>query len=418
MKIDQNQNISNRRRLIINQNSIQYLKLLQMPLIEIHRYLLEESEKNPILEVEVQQNSNYIEKSSNFDIEEKISIYSHLEKQVRETFYDKIDLKIAGYIIGNLDENGFFSIDTNIACNELAIDIKRFKSVLKKINFLDPIGIATKDLQESLLIQLEDKNKKDSFAYYIIKWFYSYLLSNKVIKITKLLKRSKEEIEKIFKSDISTLNFSLLESFQKECNFPVSADILVKQEKDQIIVKYLKNHLPIVSFNRKYLKHYLITKNVEEKEFIEKYYLAGKNLLNNIIDRNKLLLKLVTYVVKKQQNHLFFDKKLSNLTEREIAKYLKTSISTVSRLISNKYIETPRGILPVKKFLTSNSKNSYILQKLKQIVKEENKEYALTDDMIAKKLKNMGITCSRRSIANYRKKLHFENSFFRKESKS
>jgi len=379
--------------------------ILKLPVLELKNYLDEQIEKNPLLEkveIDVFNKEKKFFDPSIVQIKTKPSLYEHLMFQAREAFSNKEDLKIAKYLIMNLNEKGYLQIELKEIASLLSIPIKNIKDVLKKIQRFDPVGIAAKNLQESILIQLKAKNKTKQLSFYIIKNHFKDLLYRKKF-ILKKFKIREEKLEEIIRRDYKGLKTDLTAEFSDDIIPHVVVDIVIKYEykKWKILIK----------------EGYFIKKNEkfffkireEEKSIIKKYEKEGLSIIQAIENRKSLLKKIAFFLIHSQKRYFLGEEDIIPYNVSYLSKKLKVHPSTMYRAISNKYVECPRGILPLKSFF-SYSKNKEIL---KEVIEKEKK--ISSDKELSKKLLSYGIKLSRRTIAKYRKQLLIPSSRMRRK---
>lgn len=463
----QAQNIKQIQRLIMSQEMQQALQFLELPIMELQPLIEAELEQNPVLESEIdypeneiedeEQNENGLdEKELHFDerdfqimeqldeelgdhfresgttekkqsiedeklknyldslICQKSTLFSHLMEQSREIFESPLDLKMAEALIGNFDEHGFLKTPLKEIALLNGCSEKNLSVVLEKIKTLEPKGIGAKDLQESLLIQLSLLGKEKSAAYEIVKNCYDHLLHNRIPLIQKTLKLSENEIKKAIK-DISKLDLNPALGFSSITLAPIVEDLTIKEDGDDFVIFVNEDPLPPLRLKEKYLK--LLedeTLHPETKEFIQKKIASARWMLKNLTERNETLVRIAHLLVKKQQQFLKQrEGKLTPLTMLQIAEELGVNESTVTRAVSNKYINTPKGLLSLRSFFSNgyttkegvDISSSNIKQEVQDIIKNENKKKPLSDAAISKIIEENGTVCARRTIAKYRVQL-------------
>ncbi|NGX35132.1 MAG: RNA polymerase sigma-54 factor [Candidatus Anoxychlamydiales bacterium] len=389
------------------------LLMLQMTNLELKKFLEIEIEKNPILEIKssdierFNHSNDEIKKKSS--IKYKPSLFEHLFTQAKEAFFLKKDLFIAENIIGNLDKKGYFSIDIENFSKELKISKEEILKILKIIKTFDPKGIAAKNLKERFLLQIDTKK---SIEYKIINEHFENILKNKINIIAKKLKKNVRDVQKIIEKIILKSTFDPTENFSKDPPKNISADIFIKKLGKNWVIE-IDEDLPYFEINKN-----LVNLLEKDKKYSSKKYIFLANLLmKNIKIRRKTLYNISIYVIKKQRSYLLDKSNLLPMSIKEVAKSLNLHPSTISRAISNKYIDCPNGLLPIKSFFSKslkNEKNPLGLSKAKLILKDlisnENKKSPLSDAKISKLLKEKGINIQRRTIAKYRKILKIGSS--------
>jgi RNA polymerase sigma-54 factor len=356
---------------------------------------------------------------------QKTTLFSHLMEQAKEIFEDSSDLTMAEVLIGHFDKYGFIETPLSEICLLNNFDEKSLLEVLNKIKTLDPVGIGASNLKESLLIQLDRIGKKTSPAYKIIEQHYDDLLHNRIPLIKKALGYSEQVISAAISNDISKLDLHPGLGFAQEVVPYATADITIKEEGDEFIIFVNEDPLPPLRLNPRYLK--LLedeTLATETKEFINKKILSAKWLLKNLTERNETLVRIAHVIVKKQKTYLQDScGKLNPMTMIEIAEELNLHESTIARAVSNKYINTPKGLKLLRSFFTNgytvedgpDMSSQTVKDEVLAIIKNENKKKPLSDDAIHKLLETKGILCARRTVAKYRYVLNLGNAQQRKQ---
>lgn len=464
------QTLKQLQRIIMSRQMQQAIHLLQMPVMELTPALEMELEENPVLDLveeneseedddgneeEIQEsedldsesslrfNDNDLEilrkldedfrdhfmESENFlksrdseeekrqaflesSITEEIGIFEFLMQQAKEQFEDKQQLRIAEAIIGNLDENGLFTTTTQEIASLNQCSCEAVQEVLEAIQTFDPPGIASRSLRECLLTQLELQNKEKSLAYSIIDKHFDDLVHNRIPLIKKSLHCKPEEIEQAIHQDIAKLDLHPGALMSVNTIRYIVPDITIRQEDEQLEVVVNDDSLPRLRLNSRYL-HMLDDPElpIETKEFIKQKVLSAKWLLRNILQRNSTLERIAEALAKRQKEFFLHPEgKLTPLTMKMLSEELEVHESTVARAVSNKYIETPRGLFPLRFFFTSalsdekgeEISSNTVRELLKELIEKEDKRHPLSDEALAAKMKENGVHCARRTVAKYR----------------
>jgi RNA polymerase sigma-54 factor len=326
------------------------------------------------------------------------SLFEHLMRQAQEVFSSPKDLAEAESVIGNLDARGFLG------------DAPADPKILETIQTFDPPGIGARNLQESLLIQLQLKGKADSIAYQVVRYYFNELLHNQFPEIEKKTKIPMCALQKTLHQEIGSLDFHPGHRFLSSVAPTLIPDIYVQKREEawQIVV------------NDSFLPKFEIAPpppelfQNEEKAFIRTHVAQGKWLLRTLRRRQETLTKIVSFLLQKQAD--FFNgqpHKLQPLTLHEAAQELGLHESTVARAVSDKYLSSPQGIFSLKSFFTQalhTSEGKKVSARtardlIKKLVDSEDKQSPLSDDSIASSLEKQGIPCARRTVAKYRKNL-------------
>lgn len=377
--------------------------IMQMTNIELHEYLLTQIEKNPILEIKPRKTQSSTLQFDNLDPFDKVkykpSLFEHLFNQAKEVFKSQKELFIAENIIGNLDKKGYFTQDIDLFSKDLNTSLEDVLKVLKTIQRFDPKGIAALNLHQRLLLQIENI---DSLEYKLIKDHFADILKNKTSVIAKKLKKDPKIIQKILEKTISQLTFDPTINFLKEIPNQITPDIIIQKNSKNWTIE-IEEDLPFFEINNSYVK---ILEN-EKTNSSKKYLFSAKLLMKNIIIRRKTLYQIAQYVIKKQRSYLIGKTPLNPMTVKEIATFLNLHPSTISRAISNKYMLTPIGLLPLASFFSFRKEKllTPVEKTIKELIESENKQQPLSDIELCKKLKEKGFDLKRRTITKYRKKM-------------
>lgn len=452
----------------------QAIHLLQLPLLELGQAVDLEVEQNPVLEYfseeempdatseEADSSTETLEKEIEFDekqfeilkqldddfrdlfsesgqfvpkrsseedkrkafldsmIQEATSLTEHLRGQAREIFSDPEDLEVFEILLGYIEETGFLKTPLKEIALCFSIDEKRLTKVLKAMQELDPIGVGAPDIREALLIQLRKKGLEGSISYRIVDEYYEDLLHNRLPKIQRGLKVSLKEIHSAIQNQIRKLNMHPGSSFSKEEAPTLIPDVRLEQEGDNFTIIINEDELKPLRLNRKYLRM-LDDENLkkETKDFIRSKIISAKWLVKNLHQRHETLHRITSFLVEKQKNFFLFPEgQLRPLIMKNVAEELHLHESTIARAVSHKYIETPRGIFPLRYFFS----NAYIDEKgkdvssttvkelIRELIAKEEKQKPLSDESLSTLLKMRGIHCARRTVAKYRRELSLGNA--------
>lgn len=348
-------------------------------------------------------------------IQDHPTLRDHLMAQAREAFTAPEDLSIAEILIGYLDEQGFLKTSLEEINTYFSFPVPKIRAVLEVLKGFDPVGVASKNVQEVLLRQLALQGKSKSLAYKIIDKYFDDLLHNRLPQIQKALKVSAQKIHEVIQNEIAKLELHPGAAFSQTQAQTLVPDAALRQDGEIFVADVNEEFVHPLRLNRQYLKM-LEDKTVsdESKEFIKSKIISGKWLMRNLHQRNETITKIANYLGKKQKDFLLGGEgNLIPLTMREVASELELHESTIARAVADKYIETPRGIYPFRFFFS----NAYTSEKgddvssktvrnlITQIINEEDKKKPLSDEAISKQVQESGITCARRTVTKYRKEL-------------
>jgi RNA polymerase sigma-54 factor len=287
------------------------------------------------------------------------------------------------------------------------------EKVLKLIQRLEPPGIGARDLKECLLIQLGDS---DNFALerLIVDKHLDDLKMNRLPKIAKETGKSVEEIKESL-AFISALNPHPGAMFSGSATSYVIPDVICELVDGRYEVRLEDSYIPRIHISNRYRQMLQEQKsNPAVREYIKKKIEAAKWLIESIEQRQNTLHKIAKEIVDYQKGFLDHGiDSLKPLKMQHIADRVGVHVSTVSRAISDKYMQTPRGVFPLKFFFTGGTMNAEgemesilaVKQKVRDIVDQEDKRNPLSDEDIADKLKEMGYDIARRTVTKYRKQM-------------
>ncbi len=396
-----------RQKLVLTQKMKQIFHVLELPVLELKEYVDSEIEQNPLLEKK-ERERDFINKNTYNDeilnsLAKKKSLFAHLMEQAHEIFSTKEELAIAEALFSNLNHKGFLAISTSELSAYLQITEEKLLEVLKRVQTFDPIGICAKNIQECLLLQLKEQKKENSLIFELVDKHFEAFLQGKNNFLLKTLKISSKKLKEMT-HELKSLKLDPASDYGDEIASPPAPDIRIRYERPTWRV--FINHSEIPSFSINALEN--ISFDKEDKKYIQSCILKGKWLKESLENRRKILLKITFFIIKKQKDFLLSAGPLQPLNLKEIALDLKMHSSSISRAVSNKYIDSPLGILPLKYFFSSalsNISNKTALDVLKKLIDEEDKNAPFSDDILCKKLLEKGITIARRTISKYRKKL-------------
>ncbi|NGX41799.1 MAG: hypothetical protein K940chlam7_00073, partial [Chlamydiae bacterium] len=346
-------------------------------------------------------------------------------QQAKETFEEQEDLEMAEEIIGNFDESGFLQTPLEEIALLNNFSEPHLKELLCEIQTFDPYGVGAATLQESLLIQLRCRQMQDTLAYKILEQHYEDLLHNRIPNIQKGLNVSVEAIQKAIEQEVSHLDLHPGTLYSKKIVQHIVPDVTLKLTEETIEVIINDEYLPTLRLNSRYM-NMLNDRNLskETKDFVRNKLVSAKWLLKNLDQRNETIHRIVMALAKWQRD--FFlnpDGKLTPLTMKVLAEELDLHESTIARAVSNKYVDSPRGILLLRYFFSNayttaegqNISSNTVRDALKTIVDEEDKKKPLSDEAISKLLQRRGIRCARRTVAKYRTGMNIGSAKQRKQ---
>ena len=342
------------------------------------------------------------------------SLQEHLLDQLKLVVINKGQRQACEYMIGSLDENGFLSGNLSDLALLSGIALEDLQFGLGILQSFDPIGIASLDLQDCLLKQMDAREMQDSHSYQIVKDHFPLLIRRRVPELSRKLSQPTEIIHRAIEK-IAELDPAPGRRFSEDTNQSVSADATVERVGDDWSISLNNDYIPKLKINRTYKE--LMTKGVltsKEKEYVRNQMRAGKFLISSIDQRQNTIERITRKILDRQAD--FFDEgisKLKPMTMAEVANAIEVHETTVSRAIANKYLKTPHGTFPFKYFFTpgysgkdgGTVSNTSVKEIIGGIIEGEDPEKPLSDRKIVDMLKEKDISLARRTVAKYREEL-------------
>lgn len=363
------------------------------------------------------------------------SLQEYMLEQINLLHFSRIDQLIAYCIIDSLDEKGF--LDAEIS--EITASVQHLLSsmdyeeeieedevlvVLKHIQRLDPIGVGSRNLAECLLIQLDSLPVNTPCRNDAVKLLqhYELLITNELPKLIKQTGLNQEQLRCAVDLLKTLKPYPGLEFESKESDYQIP-DVVVIKKNDCWQVTLNPDVMPKLRLNSFYTNMIRRADQSEDNQYLRNQMLEAKNFIKSIDERHKTLLKVATCIVEHQKSFLEIGPEgMKPLVLRDIAEEVELHESTVSRVTTNKYMLTPRGLFELKYFFSSHvgttsggeASSTAIRAKIKKMIAEENARKPLSDNAIANLLKEEGIDVARRTVAKYRESLHIPSSSERK----
>ncbi|OYD17619.1 RNA polymerase sigma-54 factor [candidate division WOR-3 bacterium JGI_Cruoil_03_44_89] len=341
------------------------------------------------------------------------TLQEHLLGEISLVFSDELRLKIASEIVYSLDEKGLLRENPGEIADRMGVGKKIVSEVLEKVQGLDPAGIAASDPRECLLIQLKRKGEEDTLPFRILKYAYECFLSSDKAKLASKFAVSEEDVEKalerIYKLDPLPGRHLCGEPQYVYPDAVIEQDRTSVGEKDDYIAYVPDSGMPHLSPSPIYRR--LIenpeTFGDEERDYLIEKFQRAKNFLKAIEQRKRTIQRITKYIMDKEFRFLSGNEPPVLITERDVAQHIGVDVSTVSRAIKDKWLETPKGMFKFSHFFSHGRMEEYykILFFIWDMVKKENKNSPLSDRSIADNLREKGYKIARTTIVKYRKNL-------------
>jgi len=472
MAFELKQNLKLTQQLIMTPQLQQAIKLLQLSRLELVDMIQQEMEENPLLEEEAVDDyqeetvvsesedvdvagreeikvverteeisgegdgkedfdwNNYLEDYSpvgvRYDHERdeafswdntltvKPSLTDHLMWQLKLARFTELEMKIGEQIIGNLDYNGYLTATLEEIALQVGVDQSAVEDVLKKIQDFDPPGVAARNIQECLLIQARIFGITDPLIGMIVTHHMKDLEIKNYANIVRKLKIPLDEIMQAVML-ISNMNPKPGSMYQVESVVTVIPDVFILKSGDEYKILLNDDGLPrlrISNFYRDIMSGGVPNHDSESgRRYIKERMQSAAWLIKSIQQRHRTIYKVAESILKFQKD--FFDQGLHHLKPlvlRDIADDVGMHESTISRVVTNKYMHTPRGIFELKFFFSSSIHKTdgdslaskSVREAIKEIIGEENPQKPFSDSDIVERLEKSGISIARRTVAKYR----------------
>lgn len=494
------QNLQQKLGLKINPLQIQLIKLLELPTYQLEQRIKEELESNPLLddgneygesESEEKQNDeqeteyndeieheddirrdadeefsfeDYIsddddmpsyklttsniskdDDSREFIISDGISFRESLISQLGLQPLSELDKKIAEYIIGNLDDDGYLRREIENITDDLAfgagieVDEQKIESLLRIIQRFDPPGIGARDLRECLLLQINRKMNEGAtpelhYAQNILENYFEEFSKKHYEKLARRMRISEEElkeaIEEILKLNPKPggqLSDTISGGAEK-----IIPDFNLDLVDGELQLSLNSGNIPELRINKSYLnllEKYQNSYSTREKKdvvsFVKYKLNSARSFIDAVAQRNNTLMLTMTAIVQFQKEFFLTgdENKLKPMILRDIADVTGLDVSTISRVSNSKYIQTWFGIYSLKQFFSGSMPTSSgeevstgeIKNVLMELVEQENKKKPYTDDELVDLMNERGYQIARRTIAKYRQALDIPVARLRRE---
>jgi len=358
------------------------------------------------------------------------SLSDHLAWQLGLTRMSDVDKAIATAIIDSISDDGYLAttledIHASLEVPEDEIDLAEIEAVLRQIQNFDPVGIGARDLRECLLIQLRnypDDTPWRQAAVTLVDEHLELLGQRDFAQLMRLLKLEKQELNDVIEL-IKTLNPRPGDAIQTSQPEYVIPDVFVRKVKGAWRVELNPDAFPKVRVNSQYAGLIRRADNSADNNCLKTHLQEARWLIKSLRSRSETLLKVSTCIVKRQQAFFEYgEEAMKPMVLHDIAEEVEMHESTISRVTTQKYMHTPRGLYELKYFFSSHVRmesgaecsSTAIRALLKKLIAAENSQKPLSDSKLAAILSEQGIKVARRTVAKYRESMSIPSSSDRK----
>jgi RNA polymerase sigma-54 factor len=348
------------------------------------------------------------------------SLYEELIWQLHLTDVPD-DVRAAGEaIIGNLDDNtGFLDATIEQIAAMGPWPIETVETALRTVQRLDPVGVAARDVRECLLIQLDFRGYGDRLATQMVRDHFESLHTHKLPELARTLavpiEALLEEMEIIKKLDPKPGRKYSADEAQ-----PIVPEVTIEKVGDDYMIRFEDDGMPQLRINRTY-RQMMESKDSskETRDYIRERFRSAVDLLKNIEHRRQTIYRVCQSIVERQREFLDHGiEQLKPMMLKDVAEDIGMHLSTVSRVVNRKYVNTPQGVYELRRFFTEGMKSDsgedvstrVLKLKIKKMIEAEDSHHPITDDEIAKRLARDGVKLSRRTVAKYREQMRIPGS--------
>ncbi len=463
------------QRLALTPSLLQKIELLQLNKLELQEMLNQELMENPILEEvqdaevppqlnlddQVPEDASSLEKPAekgepdsfdeidfryffdeyldtgyrNRDVEDSErpsfetflvrppSLSDHLLWQIGLLDIDPRTAEIARELVGNLDEDGYLLLSLEELMELTECTAQEAEAALKAVQALDPIGVAARDLRECLSLQLDALGLRDSLAGKIVRDYLPLLETHKFKEIASQTASSFEEVLKAVDAIKHLIPKPGQRYNPRKVNY-VQPEVTIAKVDGEFVIIQNDEGMPQLRLNSGY-KDLLKSNGVsgETKTFLREKFRSAVDLLRSVNQRKQTIYRVCECIINRQRE--FLERGPSALRPmliKDVASELGVHSSTISRVVTNKYVDTPQGVMELRKFFTMGVENPdgeelsivQVKLKIKKLIEDENKSKPFSDNQIGQLLRRDNIFITRRTVAKYREQMQIPGSRERK----
>ena len=351
------------------------------------------------------------------------SLSDHLSWQLGLTEVEPRLSEIAEEIIGNLNEDGYLLLSLEDLCDISKCTMEEAEAALKLVQSFDPTGVSARSLRECLLLQLEHLGQKDTLPWKIVEEHLQLIENHRYKEIAARTSSSLEIVVKAIEAIKHLIPKPGLRYNSLKTNY-VSPEVTIAKVSDDFIILQNDEGMPQLRLNASY-KELLKSGGVsgETKTFLREKFRSAVDLLRSVNQRKQTIYKVCACIVNRQRE--FLEKGPSALHPmliKDVASELGVHSSTISRVVTNKYVDTPQGVMELRKFFTMGVENPdgeelsivQVKLKIRHLIENENRQKPYSDNQIGQLLRRDNIFITRRTVAKYREQMQIPGSRERK----
>jgi len=437
--------------------------LLQLPVLRLEQRIKQELELNPLLELEteleeemtqaeleekakqdeeeeeeedeaaedlevdwdsiINDEDNYEVRTPKEHVEDEIdrpepapiTLMDHIMEQLHLAPLDEPQKLIGEYMLWCIDDKGYLSCPVELVSENLDVEVDEVVKVLKVLQTFDPPGIAARNLQECLLIQLHEMEPVDENALRMVAECFDDFSNKRFEKIAKKMEIDLPEVKRIMEL-VARLNPKPGERYVSEVENYIIPDVIIEKVEGHFTITLNDWNIPRLRINESYKRLLKDKKNVEKetRDYIRQRLESARWLINSIYQRRSTIQRVMESILNHQR--AFFEKGKEHLRPmilKDVAEDVHLDISTVSRVTNGKYVQTDFGVYELKFFFSERMEtlsgeevsNKLIKDKIKVMIEKENPQKPLNDQTLSEMLEEDGYKVARRTVAKYREQM-------------
>ena len=354
-----------------------------------------------------------------------MSLPEHLMSQARILDLDEDLLHLVEHVISSLDADAKLQDTAEQVAQQMLVPIPLAEKAIQIVRSLEPTGVAARDLRDRLLMQLDRLEYVRPLTRILVANYLEDVARNKLPKICQETGATIDEIKDSIEYLRHACDPNPASAFDQNTNSGVIPDVVVLENDGKYEVKSQRGSVPELSLSPRYREMLKEAKSDPQiYEYLRRKIEAAKWFIEAVHQRQSTIERIAGEVVRRQDGFLRHGvQQLKPMKMQDIADTVGVHISTVSRAISGKFIETPQGIFDMKRFFSGGTQNDdgamvsqqAVKDTLKHIVEGEDKSNPLSDDQLVLELSKKGVHIARRTVTKYRKALHIDSSTRRRQ---
>ena len=350
----------------------------------------------------------------------------HLESQATLAFSNPADRMVAGYLIDHVDDGGYLRADMDEVAERLGIDRPELERIVTTLQSFEPTGVCARSIEECLAAQLKERNRYDPAMQALVSNL-ALLARHDLKSLYDICGVDGADLAEMI-SEIRALSPKPGAAYGSSQSSAVIPDVFVREGPHGTwLIELNTDTLPRVLVNNAYAERVSrLARSQDERSYLAEAQADATWLVKSLDQRARTILKVAKEIVRQQDRFLTYGvAHLRPLILKDVAKVIEMHESTVSRVTSNKFISTPRGVFELKYFFTTAihasdggeaHSSEAVRHRIKSLIDGEVQNEPLSDDRIVEILRETGVDIARRTVAKYREALRIPSSVQRRRA--